>query len=145
MALEQDMQKLGVAPQGNPSPAPAPMPPQGAPMQPPAQDEGDLDGVIQENLDSLNEDMRVFVAEMLTPETVKLVALLGGGADGFKDIEQRLMPYANQDRMLIPVPREQASQMFSGAQDSSSPAGSMGEMNTPAQTPSATSMQPPAV
>jgi hypothetical protein len=140
MALEQDMQKLGMAPQGSP---PAPMPPQGMPQQMP-QDDGDLDGVIQENLDSLNDEMRAFVAEMLTPETVKLVALLGGGADGYKDIEQRLLQYANQDRMLIPVTRQQAEELFGGMQDSSTTAGSMGDTMPPAQPSSATSMQPPA-
>lgn len=70
-------------------------------------EEEEDDDYLIKNLDSLSEQEKAFVTEMLTPETIKLIALVGGGAEDSQEIIRQLSPYADESRILIPVPRQE--------------------------------------
>lgn len=81
-----------------------------APMESPSwmedDDDRDIAGLVEENLNNLNDQQRSFVIEHLTPETAMLIALVSGD----DDVAQALEPYVDQSRILVPIPREVAMQ-----------------------------------
>lgn len=71
--------------------------------------------MVEDNLNQLNDQQKAFVLENLTLETAAMVALIGGD----KQIFDVLSPYADPNRMLVPVDRasiEKATQTPASAQ-----------------------------
>lgn len=60
---------------------------------------------IKAHLDSLPDQDKAFLAEHLTPEFIRAISLISGDAVG-----QYLNQYADQDKVLVPVPRKVAEE-----------------------------------
>lgn len=161
-SLEQD---VGPPPQGGRSFIPAdqpaqggsgepdtgPIPPQGStPPNVPQEgsgepDTGPSDDEIKAHLDSLEEQDKAFLAEHLTPEFVRAISLISGPAVG-----NYLNKYADQEKVLVPVPRKVAEEHMrqqQGAQAQPAPqqqAQASPAPQAPAQGGMMSPMQPPA-
>lgn len=66
---------------------------------------GPSDEEIQAHLDNLPDEAKAFLAEHLTPEFVTAISLISG-----EKVGQYLMKYADQDKVLVPVPRKVAEE-----------------------------------
>ena len=90
---------------------------------------------IKAHLDSLQDQDKAFLAEHLTPEFVRAIGLIAGN-----NVAQYLNQYADQDKVLVPVPRKVAEENLKQqqmAKGQSQPA----PQSTPAPQPAA-SMPP---
>lgn len=86
------------------SPAPAgPSMPASAPTADPAMGAAPAPEVnpVEEVLNSLPEDQKAFVAEHLTPEIAQLFGVMLGNPQ----ITEMMMPFADAERILVPIPR----------------------------------------
>lgn len=109
---------------------------------------GPTEEEVAAHLDSLPDEAKAFLAEHLTPEFVTAIGLISGEV-----VAQHLMKYADQDKVLVPVPRKVAEEHL--AQMKGQPQGQP-QMQAPVQAaPQATPapapqggmmapMQPPA-
>lgn len=80
----------------------------------------DIESKIDQSLNSLDDKDKAFLSVMLTPETVHVVSILFG-----PQIGQMLSKYADQNTILVPVPRDQFMQHMQGqGQQMQSPDGS---------------------
>lgn len=68
-------------------------------------DVGPTEEEIAAHLDNLPDEGKAFLAEHLTPEFVTAIGLISGEA-----VANHLMKYADQDKVLVPVPRKVAEE-----------------------------------
>lgn len=64
--------------------------------------EGDQEFTLEDKLDALSQEEKVFVAEMLTPEIVEFVRILGEN-----EAASVLSKYVDPTRTLVALPREE--------------------------------------
>lgn len=120
--MQQAMKQQGA--EQAPAQAPASAPAQAAapagmaaPQQQPATNP------IEETLNALPEEQKMFIAEHLTPEIAQVVAILAGDPR----INELLLPFVDQERVLVPMPRSEFENLRQGGADmaaSAAPAGS---------------------
>lgn len=60
---------------------------------------------IDAHLDNLPDEAKAFLAEHLTPEFVTAIGFISG-----QEVANHLMKYADQDKVLVPVPRKVAEE-----------------------------------
>ena len=77
----------------------------------------DITKELEAHLDTLQEQDKAFLAEHLTPEFVRAIGLING-----PEVAQYLNQFADQSKVLVPVPREVAEKYLAeqGANQSAS-------------------------
>ena len=78
--------------------------------------EGPTPDEIKAHLDSMADEDKAFLAEHLTPEFIRAISLISGDAVG-----QYLNQYADQDKVLVPVPRKVAEEHMRQQQGAQAP------------------------
>lgn len=66
---------------------------------------------IEAHMDSLEDSDKAFLAEHMTPEFVRAIALISG-----PEVGQYLDQFADKEKVLIPVPRQVAEQYLAEQQ-----------------------------
>lgn len=106
--------------------------PQQTPMAPETSPMEEAPGItpeeIEAHLDALPDQDKAFLAEHLTPEFVRAIGLISGS-----EVAQFLNQFADQSKVLVPVPRQMAEQYLSEQNSQAAPAQPQGQPMAPAQ------------
>ncbi len=108
-----------------------------APGSSPMEDGGITPEMIEAHLDAMPDEDKAFLAEHLTPEFIRAISLISG-----QEVGNYLNQYVDQNKVLVPVPREVAEQEM-GRMKSQQPVPAQPNQGTPApQAPAAAPSMP---